>query len=271
MKQWIGAAFLLSVLCGQAAAAPSRIMSLRVCTDALLMDLVPPPSSGQKSRIASVEFLAREKEALAFWPQAARIPVNHGTAEEILSLHPDLVLTDPYMPAPTRALLARSGVKVVEVPAAENFDQIRAVTRQVAKAVGEEARGEALIARMDEELREVAAHRPPAPIRVAEWGTGGHVPGANGLFGAMLAAAGAKSITQGDSYYDLESLLAARPDALIYGDTYAGLPSLRDDQDHHPALRFPRVSYSPLYGCGVPQTAMVTLRLQAALNAAVKR
>ena len=35
------------------------------------------------------------------------------------------------------------------MPPAENFDQIRAVTRLVAKAVGEEARGEALIAQMD--------------------------------------------------------------------------------------------------------------------------
>ena len=37
-------------------------------------------------------------------------------------------------------------------------------------------------------------------------------------------------------YYDVESLIAADPDALVYGDTYAGTTSLRADQDLHPAL-----------------------------------
>ena len=50
---------------------PRRIMSLKLCTDALLMDLVPP------ERIASISYLSREQAALRLWPQAARIPVNH--------------------------------------------------------------------------------------------------------------------------------------------------------------------------------------------------
>jgi iron complex transport system substrate-binding protein len=260
--------FVVTVLfCGAAIAEPVRIMSLRICTDGLLLDLVPP------QRIASVEFLAREKEALAFWPQAARIPINYGTAEEILDVHPDLILTDPFMSASIRALLGRAGIKVIEVPPAENFDQIRAVTRQVAKAVGAQARGEQLIAQMDKDLRQVALHRPARPIRVAEWGNGGYVPGANGLFGAMLKSLGAQSISQSDGYYDVEALLAAKPEVLVYSDSYAGMPSLRDDQDSHPALtaRFPRVSYSPIYGCGLPQTATVTRQLQTALAGAVRR
>ena len=48
-----------------------------------------------------------------------------------------------------RRLLAQSGARVVEVPPAENFEQIRAVTRLVGDAVGSAPRAEALIARMD--------------------------------------------------------------------------------------------------------------------------
>ena len=40
----------------------------------------------------------------------------------------------------------------------------------------------------------------------------------------------------GVRYYDVEGLIAAHPDALVYGDTYEGTASLRSDQDLHPAL-----------------------------------
>ena len=240
-------------------------MSLKVCTDELLLDLVPP------SRIGSITFLSREKASLRQWPQAANIPVNHNTAEEILATHPDLILTDSFIAPSLRPLLAKTGATVVEVPPAENFDQIRTSVRLVAKAVGEEARGEALIAHMDAELRELAAHRPAKVLSVAQWGGGGYVPGKGGLFDTLLTAAGARNVEQGSfGYYDVESLIAADPDALVYGDIYAGTTSLRADQDLHPALmkRYAgrRITYASLYGCGVPQSADAAKQLQDALR-----
>jgi iron complex transport system substrate-binding protein len=269
MKQGIFAAVTLLCLTGQVAAAPpQRIMSLKICTDELLLDLVSP------SRIASVTFLSREKAALKVWPQGAAVPINHGSAEEILATHPDLILTDPFIAPSLRPLLKKTGARVLEVPPAENFEQIRAVTRMVAKAVGEEARGEALIAQMDAELHTVAAHRLNKPMTVAGWGGGGYVPGTGGLFDVMLTAAGVRNIERGSfGYYDVESLIAANPDALVYGDTYSGTTSLRTDQDLHPALlkRYAgrRINYASLYGCGVPETANATRQLQDALRTVV--
>lgn len=268
MKHWFGAAVLLSALCGQAAAAPAmRVMSLNICTDQMLLALAP------ESRIASLTFMSREPQPLKLWPQAKRIPVNYGSAEEVLAAHPDLVLTGPFLSPLTRKLLAKSGATIVEVPLAENFDQIRDATRAVARALGEEARGEALIAQMDADLRAAAAQRPAKPVRVAEWGNGGQVPGGAGLFGVLLQTAGAQSITASGCYYDVEALVAGKPEALIYSDTYRGLPSLRADQDAHPALtgRLPHVYYSSFYGCGVPQLAASALRLQRDLQRAVNK
>lgn len=266
---WLGAAVVLSALCGQAMAAspPSRVMSLNICADQMLLALAP------QSRIASVTFMAREQGPLRLWPQAKNIPVNYGSAEEVLAAHPDLVLTGPFLPPLTRKLLTKSGARIVEVPLAENFDQIRAATRMVARALGETARGEALIAQMDADLAMAAAHRPARSIRVAEWGTGGYVPGGGGLFGTLLRTAGAQSIAASDGYYDVEALVAGKPEALIYSDTYRGLASLRDGQDSHPALtgRLPHVYYSSFYGCGVPQLAATALQLQRDLLQAVKR
>ena len=169
-----------------------------------------------------------------------------------------------------RPLLAKTGAKIVEVPPAENFEQIRAITRMVAKAVGEEARGEALIAEMDADLRALEAHRPKKVLTVAGWGTGGFVSGTGGLFDAMLTAAGARNVERGAfGYYDVEGLIAKSPDALVYGDTYSGTTSLRSDQDLHPALlkRYAgrRVTYTALDGCGVPQSAAIARQLQDAL------
>ncbi|MBV9548172.1 MAG: ABC transporter substrate-binding protein [Alphaproteobacteria bacterium] len=252
--------------CGNAAAgvAPKRVMSLNICTDQLLLALSP------SSRIASVTFMAREQGPLMLWPQAKAIPVNYGSAEEVLAAHPDLVLAGPFLPPLTKKLLTKSGAKVLQVPLAEDFAQIRSVTQLVARSLGEELRGEALIRQMDADLRAAAAHRPLKPFRVAEWGNGGQVPGGAGLFGALLRAAGAESI--GGGTYDVEALAAARPQALLYSDSYRGLHSLRDNQDDHPALtgRLPHIYYSSFYGCGVPQLAGVALQLQRDLRQAVK-
>ena len=247
--------------------APQRIMSLNICTDQLLLALVP------ERRIASLTFMAREAVPLRTWPQAARIPVNYGSAEEVLAARPDMVLTGPFLPALTRQLLERSGARIVEVPLAETFEQIAAVTRRVAKAVGAEARGEVLVAHMQEDLRALRGARPATPIRIAEWGNGGYVPGQGGLFGQVLAAVGARSIAEGDGYYDVEALVAGKPQALLFADTYAGLATMRTDQNDHPALKahIPRVAYTSFYGCGVPQVAAAARRLQADLKQAVGR
>ena len=271
MKHGICAAAFLLLLGQGAVAQPAykRIMSIKVCTDELLLDLVP------LERIASVTFMSQEPASLRHWPQGAKTHVNYGSAEEILSARPDLILTDPYMSPAIRELLGKTGARVVEVPPAESFEQIRAVTRMVAKEVGARARGEALIAQMDADLAIVAAKRPAKLVRVAQWGHGGYVPGASGLFGAMLKHAGAVSIEKGAmGFYDVETLIAAKPDLLVYGDTYRGMASLRSEQDNHPALmkRYAgrRISYASLYGCGVPKTARITRQLQADMLKAVK-
>ena len=271
MMRGIGAAIVLLLCMGQAMAAPPhRIMSLTVCTDELLMDLAPP------SRIDSISYLSREKAALKLWPEAARLPVNHNSAEEILTERPDLVLTLVYASTDMRGLLEKSGIRFLEVPQAGNFDQIRAVTRMVGDAIGEHERAEQLIARMDATLRELATGKPKQTIRVAGWGGGGFVPGGDTLFNAVLDEAGGGHIARRDSYYDVESLIAAKPDILAFADDYIDTPSLRRDQDDHPLLMRlfanRRVVYPAAYfGCGTPESAGAALKLRGQLLQAMAK
>jgi iron complex transport system substrate-binding protein len=223
------------------------------------------------SRLPSYSFL---------WAAAAHVPINHGMAEEVLAENPDLVLAGTYTTTATRLLLKKIGTPLVEVPPANSFAEIRAVTRMIARAVGEQARGEALLAHMDDTLRALAATRPTEVIRVAAWSGDGGVPGRGTLFDAILTAAGGVNIastTKGaeDSRFGMEQLLFAQPDVLAYGSEGRTAPSLRTDADQHPlllkAFAHRRITYPEvLYSCGVPESADAAKALRASLLSAMK-
>jgi iron complex transport system substrate-binding protein len=257
-----------------AVARPQHIMSLNLCTDELLLDLVP------QRRIASVTYLSRSPIYSYMWLAAAHVPVNRGLAEDVLAENPDLILAGTYTGTAARSLLKQVGMPVTEIPPANSFAEIRAVTRTVAHAVGEDARGEALLARMDTTLRTLAQTKPNVAIRVAAWDGGGGVPGRGTLFDTILAAAGGLNIAspgngEEDSHFGIERLLFARPDVLLYGAEAHATPALRADADQHPlllrAFGARRITYPEvLYSCGVPESAEAAKVLRAGLLRAMQ-
>jgi iron complex transport system substrate-binding protein len=271
------AAAVIFAFCGVISAAnakPRHIMSINMCTDELLLDLVPA------DRIASVTFFSRERSDSYLWPEAARVPINHGQAEEALVEQPDFVLAGSYTTTATRAVLKGLGTPMMEVPPANNFEEIRTITRAVAHALGEDARGDALIAKTDGTLRFLSATRPQRAIRVAGWGGGGSVPGKGTLFDAILTAAGGVNIAatmKGARYgsFDIEELLLAQPDLLAYGADNDGTPGLRTDVDQHPLILKlygrRRITYpETLYSCGAPESADAARILRASMLNAMR-
>jgi len=267
---WLGLAALLAGSPAAAAppAKPQHIMSMNLCTDLLVLQLVP------KSRLASISYLAHD----AVWAIRpgldAGVATNHGTAEEVVQQRPDLILAGGFSTPTVRRLAQQIHAPLVEVKIAENFDDIRTVTRQVGRAVGEPERAEALIAAMDATLAELKSERPRQPVVVAAW-SGDTVPGRGTLANAIIEAAGATNVAalMPDNRYGtfgLEQLLAARPEALLYGGGRSAEPSLRQDQDQHPLLLKlyggRRIAYpDPLYACGLPQSAEAARALKRAL------
>jgi iron complex transport system substrate-binding protein len=250
------------------APGPQHVMSLSMCTDALLLELLPP------SRIASVTYLSREPSNSYLWPQAAKVAVNHGNPEEVLAERPDFVLAGTYASPSARALVKMTNIPILEVPPADDFDEIRSITRAVAHALGRDAAAEALIGKMDATLRHLNSTRPDRLIRVAGWNGDGTVPGRGTLFDAILTAAGGINIASRDGgrdgSFDLEQLLAARPDVIAYGSDTSTTPSLHTDAALHPLIlklyAGRRVSYpSALYGCGVVESADAAVALRASL------
>ncbi len=261
-----------SVAGSTAAPRPMRVMSTNQCTDQLVLALLPP------ERIASVTWLSRDPSGSLMAKEAQKVAINHGLAEEVVRQQPDLIITDRFSKPVTRDMLKRLGYPMIEVDSAESFEAIRAVTRQVAKAVGEVARGEAMIAEMDRQLAELSRN-PGPPLRVVAWDGAGFSASKGSLYDAVIAAAGATNIAHEPpvSDYnrpDTEVLLAAAPDLLIKGAGVRPLYGQRENIEHHPLVRrywsgARTLRISPAYyACGTPKVAKAAIELRAQLRQA---
>src|SRR5581483_12332999 len=143
------AIFFAGLCAAQAAiAAPQHIVSAEVCTDEYVFRLLP------RDRIAALSYLAADRHPVVstIVDRVKGIPLVHENAEEILSHHPDLVVTYQGVDQKLHALLQAAGVPVLDVPWANSLADVRAVTRMLGDAFGERARAEALLREMDAKL-----------------------------------------------------------------------------------------------------------------------
>ncbi|HKU14281.1 MAG TPA: ABC transporter substrate-binding protein [Steroidobacteraceae bacterium] len=216
--------------------APSRIVSLNQCLDAILVELVPA------QRIAAVSHYARDPLVSAIADRAAHLPITYETAEEIVALRPDLVLASRHSAIATRSALRRVGIQyeLFEVPFSvpESVAQIR----RIAELVGNRAAGEALVAKIEGAIE--AARLPTGAPRLtaAVYGTGGLTAGSNTVTDELMRAVGFDNLAAryGIELHmpiPLELIVAQPPDLLLVGDipAAAGMQPARVVQ--HRALR----------------------------------
>lgn len=271
----------VALACSQPAAAakaarskPMRIMSMTLCADLLLLQLVP------RARIASVTYLAHDGAEALFPGADAGIAINHGTAEDIIVERPDLILSDDFSTAITRRLARKIGAPLVVVKDALTFEEIRKEVRLIGAAVGEPARAEVLVARIDADIAKLAAMPARPPRRVVAWGGGDSVPGRDTLSNRIIEAAGAVNVAArpGLSFtsFDVEQLLMAEPQALLYGGGGPVKPTLRDDAGQHRAIRQRfagrRIVFNDTaHTCGLPQSVRSALDLRRALDVLPER
>lgn len=274
MRRILIAVALALCVAPAAAKPPQRVMSINLCTDQLALMLLPP------ERIVSVSWLARDPALSAMADAARRVPINHGTSEEVLRTRPDMVLAGTYTTRTTVETLRALGAPLVEAPPAENWDDIRRITREVGEALGERAKAEAALARMDATLTRLAAQQPAYKPVVAFWSGPGMAPGAGTLSDAVVQAAGARNLARelgitGFGTLDAERLIAAAPDLLITAHATPE-PSLRSEAARHPAIRHRwrdrRISVpEALTSCGGPFTADAVVALRAEIDKALPK
>lgn len=226
---------------------PTRIVSLATHTDDILTDLV------DHSRLLGVTVFAADPAisnvAERVRDVAHRLTLN---VEVILALEPDLVFVAAWSEADKIAQLRAAGVPIFVTRSPLEPDGIAATIRTVAHLVGEAARGEQMIERMNRRLEAVWARVGPLPasrrLRVLDYATWGAAMGAGSSWDALLrraglinAAAGLAADSWGQVPLSKEKILELDPDILVlpgwvYGDAAASAAFLRQIVED-PALR----------------------------------
>lgn len=220
---------------GNRAAKARRIVSMNLCTDQLLLQMVAP------ERIRAVTYLARDPRSSTMAGTARLVPETTGAAEQVIAMRPDLVLAGTFSTRETVAILRRLGYRVVEFAPEQSLADIRANIAKLAEAVGEVGRGQEMIAKIDRALAGLPEPRPgPSPL-YTDYQANGFVSGEGALITHLAKLAGFETLGQrlgisGARQISLEQLLESRPDVVDMGDAQAA-PALAQEVFGHRALQ----------------------------------
>lgn len=244
---------------------PQRIVSMNLCTDELVLRLA------DRRNISSVTWQARDRDNSNVADLARDVPINHGLAEQILPLNPDLVLAGIYTARAPVALLKRAGMRVVDTDVPRSFEDVRQQYREIAALLDEKERGEQIIAEMDSNLARLERDRPPvAPTAIVFHGDH-YTYGRGSIIDVVMNRAGLENVAVrlgiGEFGQVPLEIIAMNPvDVLIVGSHRDG-PALATELLRHPVLSRlsdrTRVVVIPnrLWNCGGPALVEAVERL----------
>lgn len=238
-------------------AQPTRIMSLNLCTDVLVLHLAP------REHIVSLSHIATNSPLSPIVETARGIPANYASAEEVVAMQPDLVVARRYTASATVTLARKLGFRVLELDDPHSYTEAVEQIRIMADALGETARGEKLIAGMNARLAALPAPVAVRPLAVV-YGPNGYTFGPGSLLDDLMRRAGFDNLAAraglGEAgLLPLENLLLQPPDVLFIEREKRTVTSLADQTLAHPALRklAARVPHadlsSRLWNCAGPE------------------
>lgn len=248
-------------------AAPRRVVSTFLCTDEYVFRLLP------KDRIAALSYLSADTHPVVstIADKVKGIALIHGSAEEVLALHPDLVVmyrgTNPRL----KAQLVQTKIPFLETMWANSLADIRKVTTTLGKAFGEEARAQALLDKMDAKLAAAAKATPHPPVPTLIYEPNGYAT-SSGVTDAILHDAGLKDMAAQlhqtrSGTVPVEAVVANPPRLLILNGGGRAPTTRADLVLKNPALRalpestlIANMSLTPLL-CPGPWSAAAALPL----------
>lgn len=233
--RWLAALIVLSLTNG--VSAQQRIASLNLCTDLLLLELVP------RERIVSLSYWAVDPGLSYLADRAAGLPLNKGLAEQIVPRSPDLILAGQFSDTRVLALLRKLGYRVVVLDVPLTLSGMRPHILAFGELVGEAAAARALADDIDSRLEALAfsgRESMAKPLAVV-YGPQGVSPGAGTLMDDLLTLAGFRNLAAeaGIVSYgtlSLEHLVMAEPEILVLDDLSANNDSIAHRTLRHPVL-----------------------------------
>jgi iron complex transport system substrate-binding protein len=212
---------------------PARVVSMNLCTDQLALMLA------REGQLISVSDIAQDPLTSAMHEEASAVPVNHGGAEEIFLLQPDLVLAGVWSDPTTVSMLRSLGIEVAQIGVANSLADVPDRVREVATLLRREDTAEALIRRFETDLARLAG--PADGPRAAFYYPNGYTLGTGTLSHDIVTHAGFSHIAEElgrdtSGRVALELMVLAAPDLVIGTAPYPGA-SRSEEILRHPALR----------------------------------
>lgn len=255
---------------------PRRIVSLNPCLDVILVAVA------DRAQIAAISHYSHEPSSSSIGPEGATYPFTYESAEEVLALRPDLVLTGRHSSPATRAALDRLAVRTELFAVPDTVADSLAQVRQIAAAVGHPERGEAMVAQIEAALA-AAAPPPGAPrLTAITYQAGGFATGPDTMMDEMMRRCGLDNAVtryglRRTGNVPLELLVANPPDLLLAGQAKPGAPTWADRVSRHPALvrvatRMHRATFpQQLTFCGGPVLIQTAAMLALARDQALAK
>jgi iron complex transport system substrate-binding protein len=225
-----------SLIGGVASArALPRVISLNPCLDAVLVHVA------DRAQIVALSHYARDPQQSSIAKIALTYPMTYESAEEVIALRPDVVLTASHSSPATRAALKKLGIRteLFKVPNswAENQEQIR----RIVDAAGHPDRGEALIDQVEAAMARGAPKPGARPVTALVFQPNGFAAGHGTLVDEMMRRAGFVNVAQRYGLkkwgnVSLERLLNDPPEVLLAGQAAPNAPTWAERILNHPAL-----------------------------------
>jgi len=247
------AAWCVALLGSTSAADLPRVASMNLCTDQLLISLADPGQILGLSRYEGGRFKSFAVEG------AEQFRVLSGGAEDVLLLHPDVVVASQYDKRSTRELLKEKGLRLAEFAVPRNLDEVRAQIREMGDLVGHPDRATAEVSRLDDAIARARKAVSQHHYKVLPLSQRGWVSGSDSLLSSLLAetglfnAAGDLGIAFG-GYASLEAIVNLQPDFIVVADA-----SERAEDDGHAFLLHPALErlYPPSRRIVIPDRLTV--------------
>ncbi len=130
---------------------PKRILTFAMYTDQIVLGLVT------SDHLVGINTLLDDPVLSNIIPIAKKITkkIGNPSAEEVLSMKPDLVIVSDWTQAEKIQSMRDLGLKVVSVKSPETIQDAKDAVSQVAAAIGEPEKGRQLIGMMDKKLAEI--------------------------------------------------------------------------------------------------------------------
>lgn len=205
---------LLLSLAPHAQAELPRVASMHLCSDQLLLALAAP------EQIASLSYLSSDPLYSPIAGQVQGFHLNHGQAEELLPLQPELVLTGAFSTLLAAQLLERQGLRVERLEVATSVAAQLAQIHQVGQWLGRAEWAEQVAAAMQQQINTRLAHLRPrlAGKRAAFYSSNGFSYGLDTLQHDFITSLGMHNSAvhiSGVAPLPLEQLLRELPDYLF--------------------------------------------------------